>query len=151
MTGKMSGDEFLAYKCVMGVIFWFLFVIVLGTIIIFTGAYLLEKSRGFAIGRGIAQFIAMLPLAVPGLVMALGILWTWVAAPIPIYGTILVIIVAFIGKFMPAGYRVISASMLQIHDDLEHAAMVSGATRAQMVTSSPMGRLDSSVNCPRGR
>lgn len=33
MSGKMSGDEFLAYKCVMGVIFWFLFVIVLGTII----------------------------------------------------------------------------------------------------------------------
>ncbi|MBM3537847.1 MAG: ABC transporter permease subunit, partial [Alphaproteobacteria bacterium] len=45
---------------------------VLGTVIIFIGAYLLEKSRGFAIGRGIAQFIAMLPLAVPGLVIGLG-------------------------------------------------------------------------------
>jgi iron(III) transport system permease protein len=97
----------------------------------FTVCYVVNRTD--LPGRQPLEYIAMLPLAVPGLVMALGILWTWVSVPLPIYGTILVIIVAFIGKFMPAGYRVISASMLQIHDDLEHAAMVSGATRAQMV------------------
>jgi iron(III) transport system permease protein len=84
-------------------------------------------------GRQMLEYIAMLPLAVPPLVMALGILWTWVQAPVPVYGTILAIIIAFIARFMPSGYRVISASMLQIHDDLEHAALVSGATRAQTV------------------
>jgi iron(III) transport system permease protein len=84
-------------------------------------------------GRTLLEYIAMVPLAVPPLVMALGILWTWVALPLPIYGTILVIIIAFIARFMPAGYRVISASMMQIHDDLEHAALVSGASRLQVV------------------
>jgi iron(III) transport system permease protein len=84
-------------------------------------------------GRHILEYIAMVPLAVPPLVMALGILWTWVSLPLPIYGTMLVIIIAFIGRFMPAGYRVISASMMQVHDDLEHAALVSGASRAETV------------------
>ena len=104
---------------------------ILGVGLYFTICYVVNRTD--LPGRQPLEYIAMLPLAVPGLVMALGILWTWVSVPLPIYGTILVIIIAFIGKFMPAGYRVISASMLQIHDDLEHAAMVSGATRAQMV------------------
>ena len=106
-------------------------VAVFGVGLYFTVCYVVNRTD--LPGRQSLEYIAMLPLAVPGLVMALGILWTWVAVPLPIYGTILVIIIAFIGKFMPAGYRVISASMLQIHDDLEHAAMVAGASRAQMV------------------
>ena len=43
-----------------------------GTAIVFFGAYLVEKSKDFAIGRGIVQFLAMLPLAVPGMVLGLG-------------------------------------------------------------------------------
>lgn len=104
---------------------------IFGVGLYFTVCYVVNRTD--LPGRQPLEYIAMLPLAVPGLVMALGILWTWVAVPLPIYGTILVIIIAFIGKFMPAGYRVISASMHQIHDDLEHAALVAGASRTQMV------------------
>ena len=43
----------------------------IGTVIIFVGAYLLEKTRGFAWGRSLVQFMAMLPMAVPGLVLGL--------------------------------------------------------------------------------
>jgi len=45
---------------------------VIGTAVVFLGAYLLEKTRGFEWGRGVAQLMAMLPMAVPGLVLGLG-------------------------------------------------------------------------------
>ncbi len=106
-------------------------VAVFGVFLYFTLSYVVHRTD--LPGRQLLEYSAMLPLAVPALVMALGILWTWVAVPGPIYGTILIIIIAFIGRFMPAGYRVISASVQQVHDDLEHAALVAGATRAMAV------------------
>ena len=45
---------------------------VLGTAIVFTGAYLIEKTRASARGRALAHLLAMLPMAVPGLVLGLG-------------------------------------------------------------------------------
>ena len=45
---------------------------VFGTAIVFVGAYLIEKGQGFARGRAVAQLLAMLPMAVPGLVLGLG-------------------------------------------------------------------------------
>ena len=106
-------------------------VAIIGVALYFALSYVVNRTDLPA--RHVLEYVAMVPLAVPPLVMALGILWTWVTAPLPVYGTILAIIIAFTARFMPAGYRVISASMLQIHDDLEQAALVSGATRAQTV------------------
>lgn len=106
-------------------------VAIFGVLFYFCLAYVVNRTD--LPGRHFLEYAAMLPLAIPALVMALGILWTWVAVPLPVYGTILVIIIAFIARFMPAGYRVISASVLQVHDDLEHAALVHGASRAKTV------------------
>jgi iron(III) transport system permease protein len=75
----------------------------------------------------------MMPLGLPALVMGLGILWTWAAVPLPVYGTMAILVIAFTGRFMPQGYRAISSSITQIHDDLENAAMVAGASRARAV------------------
>src|SRR5262249_22674533 len=55
--------------------------------------------------------------------------WTWLASPIAIYGTMAIFVVAFTARFMPQGYRTISSSISQVHDDLEEAAMVVGASR----------------------
>jgi iron(III) transport system permease protein len=63
--------------------------------------------------------------------MGLGILWTWLAMPLPVYGTLAIIVIAFVTRFMPQGYRAVSSSVMQIHDDLEQAALVAGATRLQ--------------------
>jgi len=75
----------------------------------------------------------MLPLAIPALVMGLGLLWTWVAVPLPIYGTLAILIFAFIARFMPQGYRTIATGISQIHDDLEEAAMVAGASKLRVM------------------
>lgn len=84
-------------------------------------------------GRRALEFLAMVPLALPALVMGLGILWTWANIPLPVYGTLAILIIAYMGRFTPQGFRAISSSMLQIHSDLEEAGMVAGATKAQAV------------------
>ena len=92
-------------------------------------AYVVNRTD--APGRQWLEYIAMIPLALPAIVLALGILWTWVAIPLPIYGSIAILIIAFLARFTPQAYRAISSSVGQIHDDLESAAMVAGASRMQ--------------------
>ena len=75
----------------------------------------------------------MLPLAVPAIVLGLGLLWTWLALPIPIYGTLAVLVVAFIAVFLPQGYRGVSSSIIQLDQDLEDSAVMLGAKRYQAI------------------
>lgn len=103
----------------------------LGVPLFFVFAYVVNRTD--LRGRQLLEYAAMLPLAIPALVMGLGILWTWVSIPLPVYGTVAILIIAFMTRFMPQGYRAISSSISQIHDDLEHAAMVAGATRIRAV------------------
>ena len=84
-------------------------------------------------GRRALEFLAMVPVALPALVMGLGILWTWANIPLPVYGTLAILVIAYLGRFTPQGFRAISSSIVQIHDDLEQAAMVAGATKTQAV------------------
>jgi iron(III) transport system permease protein len=104
---------------------------VAGTVLYFTMSYVFTRTR--LPGRQALEYIAMVPLALPALVMGIGTLWTWLAIPLPVYGTLLVLVIAFTGRLMPQGVRAISASISQVHDDLEQAAMVSGAPRATAV------------------
>jgi len=102
-----------------------------GTTLYFILAYVVMRTK--LPGRQMLEYLAMVPLALPALVMGIGVLWTWLAMPVPVYGTLLVLIIAFTGRLLPQGMRAIGASIGQIHDDLEHAAMISGATRPQAI------------------
>lgn len=104
---------------------------VFGCLLYFTVAYAVLRTE--LPGRRYLEYLAMVPLAIPALVLALGVLWFWLQAPLPIYGTIAILVIAFMARFMPQGYRTIAGSIVQVHDDLEQAAMVSGATRLQAV------------------
>ncbi|UUL76952.1 iron ABC transporter permease [Pseudarthrobacter sp. Fe7] len=73
------------------------------------------------------------PLAVPAIVMGIGLLWTWLLLPLPIYGTLAILAVACVAVFMPQGYRGVSASMLQMDQDLEDSAVMLGAGRTRSV------------------
>lgn len=104
---------------------------VLGGLLFFAVAYTVNRTK--LRGRQYLEYMAMLPIAIPALVMGLGILWTWLALPLPVYGTLAILVIAFIGRFFPHGYRAVAASVQQVHDDLEEAAMVSGASRRQAI------------------
>lgn len=79
-------------------------------------------------GRYLLDVLAFSPIAIPGVVMGLALLMMYLALPIPIYGTLWLLIVAYVTKFIPISLRAVHASMLQVHRDLEEAAEISGAS-----------------------
>jgi iron(III) transport system permease protein len=72
-----------------------------------------------------------LPVAVPGLVYGIGILW--VSLKTPFYGTVWILLCAYIAKFVPFGVVMSRGGLQQIHPDLENSARTSGATSLQAV------------------
>ncbi|HEX6198377.1 MAG TPA: iron ABC transporter permease [Jiangellaceae bacterium] len=79
-------------------------------------------------GRWLLDNLAFLPLVVPGLVMGVALLFVYLRAPVPIYGTLWILFIAYLTRYMPYGMRYASTSMYQIAGDLEESAQVSGAS-----------------------
>jgi iron(III) transport system permease protein len=102
-----------------------------GGALAFVIAYVVNRTR--LPGRAALEYVAMLPVAIPALVLGIGILWTWVAAPVPVYGTLVILSIGYVSRFLPQGYRAIASSIAQIHDDLESAAKVAGAPRSLVI------------------
>jgi ABC-type spermidine/putrescine transport system permease subunit II len=89
----------------------------IGTTLIFTGAYLIEKLTFFPILRSFAQFLAMLPMAVPGLVLGLGYVFFFNATWNPLgvfYGTLTILVVNTIAHFYTVGHITALTSLKQI-------------------------------------
>jgi iron(III) transport system permease protein len=79
-------------------------------------------------GRWLLDNIASLPMVFPGLVLGLAIMIFYLNVDIGVYGTIWIMFIAYITRFMPYGLRYSTASMLQIHKELEESAAMSGAS-----------------------
>jgi iron(III) transport system permease protein len=79
-------------------------------------------------GKGSLDFLAFSPIAMPGLVLGIAILWLYLVLPVPIYGTLWILLIAYVTKYLPYGMRACSASMLQIKKELEEASEASGAS-----------------------
>jgi iron(III) transport system permease protein len=89
-------------------------------------AWIVYKSR--LPGSWILDFLAFVPITVPGIVLGMALILLYVAFPIPIYGTIWVLMIAYVTRYIPYGMRAASGSILQIHSELEEAAATSGAS-----------------------
>jgi iron(III) transport system permease protein len=82
-------------------------------------------------GRALLDSMTFIPIAMPGIVLGVSLIWVYLTLPIPIYGTIWVLLLAYITKFMPYGIRAASSSMIQINKELEEASLASGGTWLQ--------------------
>lgn len=89
-------------------------------------AWIVVRSRSPL--KGTLDFLAFSPIAVPGLVLGIAILWLYLTLPIPIYGTLWILLIAYVIKYLPYGMRACSTSMHQIQKELEEASEVSGAS-----------------------
>ena len=89
-------------------------------------AWIVYKSK--LRGAWIFDFLAFVPITIPGIVMGMSLILLYVAFPLPIYGTIWVLLIAYVTRFIPYGMRSASGSILQIHSELEEAASASGAS-----------------------
>ena len=79
-------------------------------------------------GRWLLDNIASLPMVFPGLVLGVAIMIFYLNVDIGVYGTIWIMFIAYITRFMPYGLRYNTTSMLQIHKELEESAAMSGAS-----------------------
>jgi iron(III) transport system permease protein len=80
-------------------------------------------------GRRVLDVLTFLPHAVPSVVLALALIYVYLTFDfIPIYGTSLIILVGFVTNYLPFSTRTLSASIIQIHKELEEAGRVSGAS-----------------------
>ena len=83
-------------------------------------------------GKGILEFLGMLPFSVPGSVIALGVILAWSGKfGINIYNTVWIILVAYIARYMAFSLKANSAALEQVHDSLVEAARASGAGMGQ--------------------
>ena len=91
-------------------------------------AWLIYRSR--LPGAGLIEYVVMFPQAVPRLVFAFGMMWAWLVFPIPIYGTLWLLLIAYLTVFLPLGVRTIAGVMLQVDKSLEECAQMCGASWA---------------------
>jgi iron(III) transport system permease protein len=78
-------------------------------------------------GRWLVDNLAFMPLTIPGLVLGVALLVVYVRIPIGIYGTLWILLIAYMTRFLPYGMRYSSTSMFQIGRELEESAQMSGA------------------------
>ena len=77
-------------------------------------------------GRGALDFFSTVPIGVPGIVLAIGILVAYIRTPL--YGTLAILLVGYLSRYMPYGQRNVSSVLLALSPDLEQSARVAGAS-----------------------
>lgn len=78
-------------------------------------------------GAKFLDTLTMIPLGFPGIVLAVGLLYAWIRPPLVLYGTIWILFVAYMTRYIPLGVRSVSATLTQIHPELEESSQSSGA------------------------
>ena len=95
---------------------------VIGTAIIFTGAYLVEKSKGFEKGRGLIQLMCMIPLAVPGIVLGLAYIFFFNHPDNPlgfVYATMAILVICTITHFYTVSHLTAVTALKQMDPEFE--------------------------------
>ncbi len=97
---------------------------VVGGLLSFAIGYTIARSRAPA--RTIIDLVVTIPVAIPGLVIGVAYLWAWIGIPFGLYGTLWILALAFVARFLPDTVKALSTSLMQIHRELEEAAWISG-------------------------
>ncbi|MEK1866075.1 MAG: ABC transporter permease subunit, partial [Ensifer adhaerens] len=96
-----------------------------GSIVVFAGAYMVEKADGFRFGRGLFHFLAMMPMAVPGMVLGLAYIFFFnnPANPLhPIYGTMTILVVSTVTHFYTVAHLTALTALKQMDPEFESVA-----------------------------
>jgi len=77
------------------------------------------------------DFLAMIPLGLPGIVLAVSFVLGWIRVPLPVYGTAYILLIAYVTRTIPLSVRAADGAIRQIDPSLENAARMGGATWAR--------------------
>ncbi len=95
---------------------------VVGTFVVFTGAYMVEKGRGFTSGRTVFQFLAMMPMAIPGMVLGLAYIFFFNAPNNPlnfVYGTMAILVICTVTHFYTVSHLTAVTALKQMDPEFE--------------------------------
>ncbi len=99
-----------------------LYTAVIGTAVVFLGAYMVEKGRGFQFGRSAFQFLAMMPMAIPGMVLGLAYIFFFNDPANPlyvIYATMAILVVSTITHFYTVAHLTAATALKQMDEEFE--------------------------------
>ncbi|MSP89658.1 MAG: iron ABC transporter permease [Alphaproteobacteria bacterium] len=91
-------------------------------------AWFLLRTRHRRLGAWIDQ-LSTAPIALPGILVGVSLLWTYIMIPLPIYATAWILLIAYITLHIPYSVRICVSALSQIHRELDEAAMMAGARR----------------------
>jgi iron(III) transport system permease protein len=89
--------------------------------------------RGRFAGRKALDILSLIPLGLPGIVLAVAILQLWLRVPVPLYGTFAILLLAYVTRFLPLAVQSARTALSQVDQSLEEAARIGGVTRVQAI------------------
>ena len=98
-----------------------------GTLLVTLVGYL--SLRKIVWGHRCLAFLATAPVAIPGIVLAVGLFLSYTHPPLVLYGTLTIIFLAYVTKELPVGYQQIASALRAVHPELQDASRIFGATR----------------------
>jgi iron(III) transport system permease protein len=101
----------------------------IGTILALVIAYV--TARKAVRGHRLLGFLATAPIAIPGIVLGVGLFLSYTRPPFVLYGTLWILLIAFVTIALPSAYQQLQAAFRTIHPELEDASRILGATRLQ--------------------
>src|SRR6188472_1446097 len=99
----------------------------IGTAIALVIAYV--TARQAVAGWRVLGFLATAPIAIPGIVLGVGLFLSYTRPPFVLYGTLWILLIAFVTIALPSSYQQLQAAFRTIHPELEDASRILGATR----------------------
>jgi iron(III) transport system permease protein len=101
----------------------------LGTVLALAISYL--TARRAVTGHRVLAFLATAPIAIPGIVLGVGLFLSYTRPPLILYGTLWVLLIAYITIELPAAYQQLQSAFRAVNPELEDASRILGATRLQ--------------------
>jgi iron(III) transport system permease protein len=74
------------------------------------------------------DYLAILPAGIPAVVFAVALLWSYIFLPVPIYGTIWMLLIAYVAHYIPFGVRAATSGLAQVSVELEESSRIHGGT-----------------------
>ena len=99
----------------------------IGTVIAVVIGYI--TARQAIAGHRVLSFLATAPVAIPGIVLGVGLFFSYTRPPFVLYGTLWILLIAFVTLAMPAAYQQLQSAFRAVHPELEDASRILGATR----------------------
>jgi iron(III) transport system permease protein len=98
-----------------------------GTVLALVISYV--TARQAVTGYRALGFLATAPVAIPGIVLGVGLFFTYTRPPFVLYGTLWILLIAFVTLSLPAAYQQMQSAFRSVHPELEDASRILGATR----------------------